>query len=336
MKKVNWRVGLPFTVIISILGSFPILLHFSTNELNLFIRSTCYNLILTLLYWYAFHKVLDSRHLNFSKGKAIYFMLCSLIAISLAFLLNFFLNAIVGPTIKPLLEPNGTRFILLIAFRGLMLGGLIAFIVNYLDVIREKQANTLIIEQLKQKQLEANLSSLKEQMSPHFLFNSLNSLISIITTDGEGAINFVIRLSEVYRYLLQHREHQTVSLHEELDFIQAYIFLLKVRFKNNIKVTVDIPRQFFRTRIPPLTLQLLLENAVKHNIASRTKPLEIGITIENNMIVVGNNIQPKVSLETSNGFGLTSMEEQYRMLVQENIVIKSENQRFKVLLPIII
>nr|WP_293294513.1 histidine kinase [Allomuricauda sp.] len=336
MKKVNWGVGLPFTIIISILGSLPILIHFSTDELNLFIRSTCYNLILTLAFWYIFHKVLESKYLNSSSGKTIYFTLCSLIAIFLAFLLNFLLNTIVGPTIKHLLDPNSTRFILLIAFRGLMLGGLIAFVLNYLYVIREKQANTLIIEQLKQKQLEANLSSLKEQMSPHFLFNSLNSLISLIRTDGTSSINFVIRLSEVYRYLLQHREHQTVSLQEELDFIQAYIFLLKVRFKNNIRVTVDIPSEFFPTRIPPLTLQLLLENAVKHNVASKTMPLVIGITIENNMIVVGNNIQPKISLETSHGFGLTSMEEQYRMLIQENIVIRSDNQRFKVLLPIII
>ncbi len=336
MKKVNWGIGLPLTIIISILGSLPILLHFSIAELNLFIRSTCYNLILTLLSWFTFHKVLDSKYFDSSKSKVTYFILCSFIAIGFAILLNLLLNTIVGPPFKPLLDPNSTRFVLLIMFRGLMLGVLIAFVVNYLEVIREKQMNTLIIEQLKQKQLEANLSSLKEQMSPHFLFNSLHSLISIIRTDESAAINFVIRLSEVYRYLLQHREHQTVSLHEELDFIQAYIYLLKVRFKNNIRVTVDIPSQFFPTRIPPLTLQLLLENAVKHNIASRTMPLEIGIGIENNMIVVGNNIQPKVSLETSHGFGLTSMEEQYRMLVQENIIIRSENQKFKVLLPIII
>lgn len=336
MKKVNWGVGLPFTIIISILVSLPILIHFSIDELNLFIRSTCYNFILTQASWYIFHKVLESKYLNTPRGKTLYFTLCSLIAIVFAFLLHFLLNIMIGPTIKPLLDSSGTRFLVLIAFRGLMLGGLIAFVINYLDVIREKQVNTLIIEQLKKKQLEANLSSLKEQMSPHFLFNSLNSLISLIRNDGIVAINFVIRLSEVYRYLLQHREHQTVSLHEELDFIQAYIYLLKVRFKNNIKVTIAIPNQFYHTRIPPLTLQLLLENSVKHNVASRTMPLEIGISIENNMILVSNNIQPRVSLETSHGFGLTSMEEQYRMLVQENIVIRSDNQIFKVLLPIII
>jgi LytS/YehU family sensor histidine kinase len=217
-----------------------------------------------------------------------------------------------------------------------MLGGLVAFVVNYLDVLKEKQTNTLVIQQLKQKQLEANISSLKEQMSPHFLFNSLNSLISVIKTDSMEAVNFVIRLSEVYRYLLQHREHQTVSLQEELEFIKAYIFLLEVRFKNNIRVTVDIPEKYLSTKIPPLTLQLLLENAVKHNVVSKTKPLDIGITISEDRILIHNQLQPKISLETSYGFGLVSMEEQYWLLVQQKIIIVEENNRFKVYLPLII
>ncbi|WP_375587341.1 sensor histidine kinase [Flagellimonas aurea] len=258
-----------------------------------------------------------------------------LVSVVLAFLLNFLFNSTIGLSNKPFIDPKSPRYLLLVLFRGLILGGLIAFIINYLDVIREKQRSAILIEQLKQKQLEANLSSLKEQMSPHFLFNSLNSLISIIKTDSIGAVNFVIRLSEVYRYLLQHREHQTVSLQEELDFIRSYIFLLKVRFKNNINVRFDIPENLLHTRIPPLTLQLLLENAVKHNIVSKAKPLDITINAEDDTITVGNPVQPKLSLETSNGFGLISMEEQYSMLVQKKIVIKEEEGKFKVALPLI-
>ena len=336
MKKVNWGIGIPFSVILSVLGSLPILLHFSTDEVNLFLRSISYNLIITLLSWYIFHRVLESGYFNLSKGRGTYFAFCTFITIVLAFVLNFIFTTIIGFSIKPIMHSGSLRYFLLILFRGLMLGALISFVVNYLDVIREKQRNALVIEQLKQKQLEANLSSLKEQMSPHFLFNSLNSLISVIKRDSNGAVNFVIRLSEVYRYLLQHREHQTVSLKEELDFIDAYIFLLKVRFKNNIRVVVNIPEKYINTRIPPLTLQLLLENAVKHNIVSKTKPLDIEIGVDNQMIVVSNQVQPKVSLETSHGFGLGSMEEQYWLLAQKEILIKEDNNRFKVLLPLLI
>jgi len=336
MKKLNWGIGIPFTVIISVLGSLPILLHFSTDEVNLFIRSACYNLILTLFSWYIFHRILESKFLIAERGRTMFFVICTFITIVMAFLLNFLFTTIVGLSIKPIMEPNSPRYLFLILFRGMMLGGLMAFVVNYLDVIKEKQRSALIIEQLKQKQLAANLSSLKEQMSPHFLFNSLNSLISVIKTDSVSAVNFVIRLSEVYRYLLQHREHQTVSLKEELEFIKAYIFLLKVRFKNNINVSVNVPDRYLKTKIPPLTLQLLLENAVKHNVVAKNRPLNIGIEIINDMIVVCNNFQPKVSLETSYGFGLGSMEEQYWMLLREKIVIKQENDRFKVLLPLII
>lgn len=336
MKKVNWSIGIPFSVILSVLGSLPILLHFSTDEVNLFARSISYNLIITLLCWFICHQVLESNRFNFSKERTLYFVFCTSITIILAFLLNFLFTAVVGVSIRPIMDPGGMRYTLLILFRGLMLGALISFVVNYLDVIKEKQRSALVIEQLKQKQLEANLSSLKEQMSPHFLFNSLNSLISVIKRDSPGAVNFVIRLAEVYRYLLQHREHQTVSLKEELDFIDAYIFLLKVRFKQNIRVTVNITESYIQTRIPPLTLQLLLENAVKHNVVSKTQPLDIEIGIENQMIVVSNQIQPKVSLETSHGFGLGSMEEQYWLLAQKEILIKEDNKRFKVLLPILI
>ncbi|WP_183114757.1 sensor histidine kinase [Flagellimonas pelagia] len=336
MKKVNWGIGIPFSVILSVLGSLPILLHFSTDEVNLFLRSISYNLIITLLSWYIFHRVLESRYFNLSKGRGTYFAFCTSITIVFAFVLNFFFTSLIGFSIKPIMDSGSLRYFLLILFRGLMLGALISFVVNYLDVIREKQRNALVIEQLKQKQLEANLSSLKEQMSPHFLFNSLNSLISVIKRDSNGAVNFVIRLSEVYRYLLQHREHQTVSLKEELDFIDAYIFLLKVRFKNNIRVKVNIPEKYINTRIPPLTLQLLLENAVKHNIVSKTKPLDIEIGVDNQMIIVSNQVQPKVSLETSHGFGLGSMEEQYWLLAQKEILIKEDNNKFKVLLPLLI
>lgn len=335
MKNANWGIGVPLNAIISVLGSFPILLHFSTDEFSLFIRSASYNFILTSLIWFIFHQVLGSKYLNLPGGKARYFIFCIATTVLLAYLLNLFFRSVFGQSIKPLMEPNGYRHSLLILFRGVMLGSLIAFIVNYLHVIKERQSNALLIEHLKQKQLQANLSSLKEQMSPHFLFNSLNSLIAVIKTDRKSAVNFVFKLSDVYRYLLQHREHQTVSLCEELEFITAYFFLLKVRFKNNINITIDIPEQYLETRIPPLTLQLLIENAVKHNIVSKTNPLDIGIHIEEDNILVSNTIQPKISLEASHGFGLVSMEEQYLMLTNKKITIKQEAQKFIVALPLI-
>jgi LytS/YehU family sensor histidine kinase len=232
-------------------------------------------------------------------------------------------------------ELTGYKQLLIQVFRGLLIAGLIAFVIYYLEVLEEKQENSLELERLKQKQLEANISSLKEQLSPHFLFNSLTTLKSMISKDVSGSQDFVLKLSEVYRFLLKHKEHQMVSIKEELDFVTAYGYLLKSRFKNSLEITTVIPESHLQYFIPPLTLQLLIENAVKHNVLSKHRPLAININVKDDYLSISNNFQPKNYVENSGNVGLSNINKRYMLLAEKEIKINLVNGDFQVLIPII-
>lgn len=191
-------------------------------------------------------------------------------------------------------------------------------------------------EELKKANLMSQLESLKNQVSPHFLFNSLNTLSSLIEENQEQAVKFVNQLSRVYRYLLQSNEKQLTTVKDELDFLQAYFFLLKTRFGEGLTLTIDLPEEVYLSSIPPLTLQILLENAVKHNIVSVSKPLVITISsCDADHICVENNLQKKTLNVASNGMGLTNIAAKYKLLNKPAIDIDNRVGTFKVTLPLI-
>lgn len=134
--------------------------------------------------------------------------------------------------------------------------------------------------ELKQANLQAQLQIMKAQLNPHFMFNNFSVLSGLISENKDGALQFLDRLSIVYRYMTNNLSRNIISFREELHFIEAYIYLIKIRFADNLHITVNIPAEFEESGIPPSTLQLLLENAVKHNIASRVQPLFIHIRIQ--------------------------------------------------------
>lgn len=190
-------------------------------------------------------------------------------------------------------------------------------------------------EMLINENIIAKYEALKQQINPHFLFNSLNTLKSLIRLDAERSVEYVIGLSDVYRYLLKHGDNITVTLREEIGFLNAYIFLLERRFENNLTVNVDIPENYLDSLIPPVSLQILIENAVKHNVVSKARPLRIQIGIENHRILVQNNLQPRYSVEVSTGTGLGTIDHRYRLLIDKSIIINSGEKTFTVYLPII-
>lgn len=190
-------------------------------------------------------------------------------------------------------------------------------------------------EMLLNENVIAKYEALKQQINPHFLFNSLNTLKSLIRIDAERSVDYVIRLSDVYRYLLKHGENVTVTLREEMGFLNAYIFLLESRYENNLTVNVDIPENYLDALIPPVSLQILIENAVKHNVVSKARPLSIQVSIEDENIVVRNNLQPRYSVEISTGTGLGTIDHRYRLLTDKGIHIHSGEQTFTVYLPVI-
>jgi sensor histidine kinase YesM len=190
-------------------------------------------------------------------------------------------------------------------------------------------------EQFQKLQLQQELNILKSQVNPHFLFNSLNTLASLITGDPEQAEDFVQQMSKVYRYLLHNNEAELTSLETEIKFNRAYFHLLQTRYGQGISMYIEIPAKWNEWLIPPLTLQLLVENAVKHNAHSKQEPLHIQISAnEDEQLLVRNNLQRKNVMVDSGKVGLKNITNKYKVLKQPDIVIMEADGHFTVCLPL--
>lgn len=181
----------------------------------------------------------------------------------------------------------------------------------------------------------AKLSALKNQLDPHFLFNSLNVLTSLIEENPEKAQDFTTGLSKIYRYVLEQKEQELVSLASEINFAYNYINLLKMRFEDSVQFQVEVESQQAYYLIP-LSLQLLLENAVKHNVISENLPLRIAIYTSAEMLVVENTYQPKKQLDNRIGVGLKNIKDRYKLATDKAVQIEQEGSVFKVQLPLLI
>jgi two-component system LytT family sensor kinase len=190
-------------------------------------------------------------------------------------------------------------------------------------------------EELKRTNIQSQFETLKNQVNPHFLFNSLNTLITIIPENQELAMEFVQKLSNVYRYLLQNNSKEVVSLRSELDVVEAYLFLVKIRFGENFYVNTQVPAHFLDWHIAPLTLQMLLENVIKHNIISTEKPLTVEIYVEKDTLIVKNNLQRKHSRETSTKVGLQNIINRYKYLSDRAVEVIVTSTSFMIALPLI-
>ena len=179
-------------------------------------------------------------------------------------------------------------------------------------------------------------SQLKQQLNPHFLFNTLNILDYLVQNgDTERASQFIRKLASIYRYLLNTGSSQLVSINEELKFVNNYYDLLKERFLDGIEMTTDIPEQVLTKQVIPCALQILIENATKHNVANSQHPLHIKIYVDEDFLVITNNIQPKINTIPSTGIGLKNISLQYRDIVDKDIKIIKTDDEFQVRLPII-
>ncbi|UUV21057.1 histidine kinase [Paenimyroides aestuarii] len=181
----------------------------------------------------------------------------------------------------------------------------------------------------------ASFETLKNQLDPHFLFNSLNVLSSLIEENPLKAQEFTVALSKIYRYVLDQKDKNLISVEEELNFAKLYISLLKMRFENGISVNFLIDESVFDYKIVPLSLQLLLENAIKHNSISDKKPLLIEIYQEENYLVIQNSLQKKQTFEKSSGIGLSNIIYRYELVSNINVEIMQTNDLYKVKLPLI-
>ena len=189
-------------------------------------------------------------------------------------------------------------------------------------------------ERLKREAVELQYKALKNQVNPHFLFNSLNTLSSLVYQNQETAVKFIKQLSDVYRYVLEHKDNELVKVGEEINFVEKYVFLQKIRFGENLKIEIDIPEKKNRV-VAPLSLQMLVENAIKHNIASSENPLSIHVFCENGYIIVKNNLQRKSVVKDSGGIGLSNIRSRYKFLTDKEPVVEETADKFIVKIPLI-
>jgi hypothetical protein len=188
-------------------------------------------------------------------------------------------------------------------------------------------------ERYQKESMQATYESLKSQVNPHFLFNSLNALTNLVYEDQDKAAKFIKQLSEVYRYVLDTRDREVVPLQDELKFLEAYAFLQQIRFGDKLSVKISITD--LRFQVAPLALQMLIENAVKHNEVSEEKPLSITVSQKENVLVVENNLQKRVRLgEETSGMGLENITKRYRFLTNKPVVVEENNETFRVTLPL--
>jgi Putative regulator of cell autolysis len=203
------------------------------------------------------------------------------------------------------------------------------------EVRRQLEEKEKSLLQAEKNAAHIRLMALTNHLNPHFLFNSLTSLNSLIFENQTLASDFLQHLSKVYRYLLQHKDRETVSLKNELDFVENYIFLLKTRFQDEIQIDIETENGVLDKQVVPVTLQILIENAVKHNIISAKQPLHISIRAKGDTLRVSNNMQHKKQVETSNRQGLDTLRALYRYLSDRPIQIADDGTTFCVTLPLI-
>jgi sensor histidine kinase YesM len=225
---------------------------------------------------------------------------------------------------------------LMIEVRGILINLTFYMFLHLLYQNYQNQRVGIELERIKADNLGAQYELLKQQVNPHFLFNSLNTLKTMIETDDKQSVDFVLKLSEFYRFTLESRKLDLITLSEELEILSAYMFLLKARFEDGIQMNNTIPARYHQSLIPPFTLQLLIENCVKHNVVSLEHPLRIDLYADKNHIIVENDLQPKLDPGNSSmHVGLNNISERYNHLLDVEIEIEATDKTFKVKLPVI-
>jgi Putative regulator of cell autolysis len=209
------------------------------------------------------------------------------------------------------------------------------FIAEIYMLIKRNQQISLNNEILLKSHAEASYEALKNQINPHFLFNSFNTIQSLIDVNSQAAKQFISNLSTVYRNILNSFHKPVISLNEELQSLRAYLDMMQERHNGNLQVTLNIQRHHLDKFLPPISLQLLVENAIKHNEVSNRRPLTIIIESEDKYIQVKNQLQPKKTAEPSTGKGLYNLNQQYQHICNQSIQIRKTGEWFIVILPLL-
>jgi sensor histidine kinase YesM len=222
---------------------------------------------------------------------------------------------------------------------SITIGLLITIIILSIEIgyqfFKQWKKSLIEIETYKTESISAQLQNLKSQLNPHFLFNNLSVLSSLVYINQDKAVEFINQLSKVYRYILDNNNNELISLKEEMKFMESYFFLLKIRFGENIIFDIQLVEDSLAFKIPPLSLQILVENAIKHNEISTNSPLKISLSINDNMLQICNNIQLRPIYEPSSKTGIKNIESRYGFFTDKKIEINQDKELFCVKLPLL-
>lgn len=334
VQRYNVKAGLIFSLSISMIATIlPKVIRLDVEQLHGVIVNFIYLSGCFFFCWMSHHFFLmNVRSGPFSHPLpgAIASIFCSVLLIAvLTNLVN--MNGVIRVSKDPAIELRPVNVFFIRLFRGLIISAIVWFAVYYFRIQVMLKQSWRENEQLKQENLQAQLASLKQQISPHFLFNSLNTLSTL--SKEEKVKEYILKMSEVYRYVLHYQEQNEVSVHEELAFIRSYTYILQSRFEEALEVNIRIDPGNMNRKVLPFSLQLLVENAIKHNAVSYKKPLTIDIYDLDGVLIVENDFRPRLTLDSHSGTGLDNLSRRYRLVSDKKILITRDSSKFKVEIP---
>lgn len=207
---------------------------------------------------------------------------------------------------------------------------------SFMEELKKTSKKEVVEQKLIARSANAQFESLKNQLDPHFLFNSLNVLSSLIDENPKQAQKFTASMSKIYRYVLEQKDKELVTVEDEIEFAKTYCELLKTRFEDSVDFEFNINSEDLKQFVVPLSLQLLLENCIKHNFATSSKPLIIKVFSENDTLCIENNLQVREQMKESAGIGLANIVQRYSLLTKRNVFIEKSDDYFKVKLPMLL
>ena len=335
-RKTNWKIGLLFSTFLAttnILNNIPKQPQIEFNRLVL-------NWSISFTFLIAIWLINSSLTLYFEKSQStiklqkrfLFIILINAVLLSgFIFIAVYILNEY---DVQILQKENVYSLITIKGFVSVVIIYFIQYALN-----SDARAHEVLMQNqmLKTENIQSQYEALKQQINPHFLFNSLSTLRSMIRSDNEKSEQFVLMLSEIYRKLLEKKEKETVTLEEELAFINDYSFMLFARFEKMLSINIELPESLMKMHLPTFGLQLALENCIKHNTVSKGKPLKINIfNTDLKSVTIENNLQPKISTNEKSGYGLQNLIKRYKLLgFSDGVTIFSDETVFRVKLSLL-
>ena len=332
VKKTNLKVSNTIiwtsSIVIGLLSSVPQLASHRFNLLEAAVNASITAAFAVIMWYfniYMLSRVSSRPQQYISYAKLLNSLLFGLVTmLGLAYIQQLILSHIdFGP------------MMLMVEVRGILINLVFYMFLNLLQQNYENQHVNMELERFRNDNLSAQYDLLKQQVNPHFLFNSLNTLKVMVETGDEQSVDFILKLANFYRHTLESRKLDLIHVKEEVQILEAYLFLQKARFEDGFVFANELDESVMATLVPPFTLQLLVENCLKHNIVSLNRPLQIRIFMEDESIVVENQVQLRKNQEDSLGVGLKNIELKYSHLLNKKVEVINGQDLFQVRLPII-